>query len=61
MVAWGGWGGRMVIKKTPALVSLIPHADVTVISNYSYNLCVDSYNDILFLSGRNCVKDLFMT
>ena len=30
----------------PALVSLIPHADVTVISSYSYDLCVDSYNDI---------------
>ena len=51
----------MVTKVTPALGSLNPHADVTVISNYSYNLCVDSYNDILFLSGRNCLQDLFMT
>ena len=45
-VAWGGWAGRIVTKVIPALVSLIPHADVTVISNYSYDLCVDSYNDI---------------
>ena len=47
MVAWGGgWAGRIVTKVIPALASLIPHADVTVISNYSYDLCVDSYNDI---------------
>ena len=25
-----------------------PHADVTVMSNY-YDLCIGSYNDILFL------------
>ena len=40
---------RLSTKVIPALVSLIPHADVTdvtVISNYSYDLCVDSYDDI---------------
>ena len=36
----------MVTKVIPALGSLIPYADVTVIRNYSYDLCVDSYNDI---------------
>ena len=30
----------------PALVDVTVHADVTVISNYSYDLCVDSCNDI---------------
>ena len=61
MVAWWVWVGRMVTKVIPAFGSLIPHADVTVISNYKYDLCVDSYNGILFLSSCNCLQDLLMT
>ena len=55
VVTWGGggWAGRIVTKVMPALASLIPHADVTVISNYSYDLCVDSYND---MSSCNCLQ-----